>query len=340
MKILARLSLGAVLCASFAVASDAPAFAAAPVLVKQCFHDPTQAAEQERRRHPDRLHHLWQEERRRASRSWSAIATRPSTFSAPSPTTVRFRRASQINHRFDLYNDVTYAGKQVTSCIPTRVKWADSTHVGRSIATRNRAQSHELRRKRRSSFLFRLHRLAAPPDEVHGDAAAYHERRQAAASFITESACSGRRRRETAASTAAASVVTNPMSGNDGDRRTPARECGTHAGRRRFGVELDRRRKQQHKRQHRDQHGRADENFVRALHGAPALSEENEDRGNARLREQVPRPASRSVDAFVRRPAADSDRYQPRTECAPPRRATRRNCRDSSPRRESRQPAS
>lgn len=38
-----------------------------------------------------------------------------------------FAPGVEIQHHFDLYNDVTYAGKQVTSCIPTRVKWADSS---------------------------------------------------------------------------------------------------------------------------------------------------------------------------------------------------------------------
>ena len=38
-----------------------------------------------------------------------------------------FSPGTEIMHRFSLYNDVTYAGKQVKSCVPVRVKWADST---------------------------------------------------------------------------------------------------------------------------------------------------------------------------------------------------------------------
>lgn len=38
-----------------------------------------------------------------------------------------FTPGTAINHHFDLYNDVTYAGKQTQSCYPVSVKWADGT---------------------------------------------------------------------------------------------------------------------------------------------------------------------------------------------------------------------
>jgi hypothetical protein len=32
-----------------------------------------------------------------------------------------------ITHRLPLYNDVTYAGAQTTTCLPVEVKWAGGT---------------------------------------------------------------------------------------------------------------------------------------------------------------------------------------------------------------------
>jgi hypothetical protein len=38
-----------------------------------------------------------------------------------------FAPGATINHHFDLFNDVTYAGKQTTSCSAISVKWSDGT---------------------------------------------------------------------------------------------------------------------------------------------------------------------------------------------------------------------
>ncbi len=38
-----------------------------------------------------------------------------------------FAPGAEIQHQFPLYNDVTYAGTQTSSCVPVKVKWADST---------------------------------------------------------------------------------------------------------------------------------------------------------------------------------------------------------------------
>ncbi len=38
-----------------------------------------------------------------------------------------FAPGALINHHFDLYNDITYAGKQTTSCSAISVKWSDGT---------------------------------------------------------------------------------------------------------------------------------------------------------------------------------------------------------------------
>jgi hypothetical protein len=38
-----------------------------------------------------------------------------------------FAPGATISHRLSLYNDVTYAGAQTSSCVPTEVKWAGGT---------------------------------------------------------------------------------------------------------------------------------------------------------------------------------------------------------------------
>jgi hypothetical protein len=38
-----------------------------------------------------------------------------------------FQPHTQIDHHFDLYNDVTYAGKQTSSCSAVAVKWSDGS---------------------------------------------------------------------------------------------------------------------------------------------------------------------------------------------------------------------
>ncbi len=39
----------------------------------------------------------------------------------------QFTPGTPIDHRFDLYNDVTYAGKQTSSCYASSVKFIDGT---------------------------------------------------------------------------------------------------------------------------------------------------------------------------------------------------------------------
>jgi hypothetical protein len=38
-----------------------------------------------------------------------------------------FAPGAQVDHHFDLYNDITYAGKQTSSCTALSVKWSDGT---------------------------------------------------------------------------------------------------------------------------------------------------------------------------------------------------------------------
>jgi hypothetical protein len=126
MKILARLSLGAVLCSAFAVSAVAPAFAAAPVLIKQCFV--IQPKPLSKNAGGTQIDYIIYGKKSAASITFAVGYRNAAQHFLRTVTDYgTFSPGTQINHRFDLYNDVTYAGKQVTSCIPTRVKWVDST---------------------------------------------------------------------------------------------------------------------------------------------------------------------------------------------------------------------
>lgn len=126
MKLLGRLSLAVVLGASFAVASHAPAQAAAPVLVKQCFvSEPRPLSKNASGTQIDYIIYG----KKNAAQITFAVGYRNAAqhFLRTVTDYGSFAPGVEIQHHFDLYNDVTYAGKQVTSCVPTRVKWADST---------------------------------------------------------------------------------------------------------------------------------------------------------------------------------------------------------------------
>lgn len=126
MKLLGRLSLAVALCASFAFASHAPALAAAPVLVKQCFIiEPKPLSKNAGGTQIDYIIYG----KKQVSQITFAVAYRNSAqkFLRTVTDYGTFSPGVEIQHRFDLYNDVTYAGKQVSSCVPTRVKYTDQT---------------------------------------------------------------------------------------------------------------------------------------------------------------------------------------------------------------------
>ncbi|MGA8533120.1 MAG: hypothetical protein WB615_03300 [Candidatus Tumulicola sp.] len=126
MKLLGRLSLGLALCAAFTATSYAPAFAAAPVLVKQCFVIAPKPLS--KNAGGTQIDYIIYGKKAAASITF-AVAYRNAAqhFLRTVTDYGTFSPGTEIQHRFDLYNDVTYAGKQVQSCIPTRVKWVDSS---------------------------------------------------------------------------------------------------------------------------------------------------------------------------------------------------------------------
>ncbi len=126
MKILGRLSLGAALCTAFAVASVAPALATAPVLVKQCFVSSPKPLS--KNASGTQIDYIIYGKKAAASITFAVGYRNAAQHFLRTVTDYgTFSPGTEIQHHFDLYNDVTYAGKQVSSCIPTRVKWADST---------------------------------------------------------------------------------------------------------------------------------------------------------------------------------------------------------------------
>ena len=125
MKLLGRLSLGLVLCASFAGFAALPAVADAPVLVKQCFIIPPKPLS--KNADGTQIDYIIYGKKSAAQITF-AVSYRNSAQSFLRTVTDvgSFAPGVTINHSFSLYNDVTYAGAQA-SCVPLKVKWADST---------------------------------------------------------------------------------------------------------------------------------------------------------------------------------------------------------------------
>lgn len=126
MKLLGRVSLAVVLGASFLVVSHAPAQAAAPVLVKQCFV--TQPRPLSKTAGGTQIDYIIYGKKHAAAITFAVGYRNAAQHFLRTVTDYgNFAPGIEIQHHFDLYNDVTYAGKQVTSCVPTRVKWVDSS---------------------------------------------------------------------------------------------------------------------------------------------------------------------------------------------------------------------
>lgn len=126
MKLLARLTLAVAFCASVVLVSHAPAQAAAPVLVKQCFIiHPKPLSKNAGGTQIDYIIYG----KKNASQITFLVGYRNAAQNFVRTVTDygSFAPGTEIQHRFSLYNDVTYAGQQTTRCVPTRVKWADSS---------------------------------------------------------------------------------------------------------------------------------------------------------------------------------------------------------------------
>jgi hypothetical protein len=113
-------------CAAFATATFAQASAAAPILIKSCSIVK-----------PKPLSHVAGGTQivyanlghKTAASVTFAVAYRnaQSHFVRKVTDFGSFAPGAVIDHKFSLYNDVTYAGTHAQFCVPTSVKWADHT---------------------------------------------------------------------------------------------------------------------------------------------------------------------------------------------------------------------
>ena len=126
MKRFGRLAAAALVSIAAATASIAPAQAAAPVLIKSCtVVKPKPMSHMANGTnivyvilgHKTASSITFVVGYRNASMHYLRRVTDVGTFS-PGAT---------INHTLSLYNDVTYAGSQTSSCMPVQVKWAGGT---------------------------------------------------------------------------------------------------------------------------------------------------------------------------------------------------------------------
>lgn len=125
MKLLGRLFLVAAIAVGIAATSMGQVWAAAPVLVKQCFVTK-----------PKLMAHnasgtqiVYVIYGKKAAKSITFAVTYRNAaqhFVRTVTDTGSFAPGVTIDHHFALYSDVTYAGATAT-CVPTQVKWADST---------------------------------------------------------------------------------------------------------------------------------------------------------------------------------------------------------------------
>jgi hypothetical protein len=123
---LLRLCTLAAVAVAVAGLPAAPALAAAPVLVKQCFvTSPKPLSKTAGGTQIDYIIYG----KKSASAITFAVGYRNAAqhFVRTVTDYGTFSPGVEIKHHFSLFNDVTYAGQHVQSCVPTRVKWADST---------------------------------------------------------------------------------------------------------------------------------------------------------------------------------------------------------------------
>ncbi len=126
MKLFGRLAAASLVCVAAATASVLPARAAAPILIKSCtIAKPKPMSHQAggttieyvNLGHKTASSITFAVGYRNASSHYLRRVTDDGSF-APGVT---------ITHTLPLYNDVTYAGAQTSSCVPVQVKWAGGT---------------------------------------------------------------------------------------------------------------------------------------------------------------------------------------------------------------------
>lgn len=127
MKLLARLFVGAALSCAIAGVVYAPVSAAlAPVTIKQCFVTAPKALS--KKAGGTQIDYIISGMKPAKSITFAvAYRNSQSNYLRKVTDVGSFAPGVEIKHHFDLYNDVTYGGQQVSSCVPIQVKWADTT---------------------------------------------------------------------------------------------------------------------------------------------------------------------------------------------------------------------
>lgn len=125
MQLLGRLLIVAAITVGIAATSIGQASAAAPVLVKQCFI--TKPKLMSHNAGGTQIVYVIYGHKHAASITFAVTyRNAQQQFLRTVTDTGNFAPGVTIDHHFDLYNDVTYAGEHAT-CVPTKVKWVDST---------------------------------------------------------------------------------------------------------------------------------------------------------------------------------------------------------------------
>ncbi len=126
MKLFARLCLSFAVTSAFLGASISAASAAAPVLVKQCFI--TAPKPLSKNASGTQIDYIIYGKKNASAITFSvAYRNAASHYVRTVTDDGSFAPGVLIQHHFSLFSDVTYAGKHVQSCVPTKVKWADAT---------------------------------------------------------------------------------------------------------------------------------------------------------------------------------------------------------------------
>jgi hypothetical protein len=126
MTTFGRLMAGALVSVAAAMASIAPAQAAAPILIKSC----TVAKPKPLSHMAGGTHIVYVNLGKKTAASVTfAVGYRNASSHYLRRVTDEgsFAPGATIDHTLSLYNDVTYAGSQTSTCIPVEVKWAGGT---------------------------------------------------------------------------------------------------------------------------------------------------------------------------------------------------------------------
>ncbi len=126
MKLLGRLAAVAIVGIAAVGVSIAPARAAAPILIKSC----TVAKPKPMSHQAGGLDIVYVNLAHKTAASITfAVGYRnaQSHYLRRVTDVGSFAPGVTITHHLSLYNDVTYAGAQTSTCVPTEVKWAGGT---------------------------------------------------------------------------------------------------------------------------------------------------------------------------------------------------------------------